>query len=349
MSEPGPPAPDRGAAIAGSLDEVEARILGARPTLTRDEVARRAGVPLETATRLWQLLGFARAGEEEVAFTDADVDALRLARELTELGVLGPERESALVRTWGRSFARLAEWQTGLLAAVAQEGGTDAGALPDLVAEVTGRVDRLQSYVWRRHLVAAAGRVLAADDPTSATGSASVCFVDIVGYTARSRTLEEVELVSWLETFESRTTELVVDAGGQVVKNLGDEVLLVLDDPRTAVEVASTLARMGADEDDDFPAVRAGVAHGEVVHRLGDVFGPTVNVAARLTSAARPGTVLVDRGVRDHLLDGDAQEHSSDGSGAHSQRSDLSFRLRRVPRVHAKGYSRLAAWVVRER
>ena len=65
--------------------------------------------------------------------------------------------------------------------------------------------------------------------------------------------------------------------------------------------IALELASRGADEDDPFPAVRAGIAHGAVVRRLGDVFGSTVNAASRLTSAARPGSVLVDAGVHEAL------------------------------------------------
>lgn len=48
---------------------------------------------------------------------------------------------------------------------------------------------------------------------------------------------------------------------------------------------------------DAFPAVRAGIAYGPVVNRLGDVYGSTVNVASRLTSVARPGSVVIDRGA----------------------------------------------------
>ena len=77
-------------------------------------------------------------------------------------------------------------------------------------------------------------------------------------------------------------------------------------------------------------ALRAGIAYGDVVGRLGDVYGPTVNIAARLTSVARPGTVLVDRGMHDVLSEG-----------------DTSAELRRVPRRSVKGYSRLEPFVLR--
>ena len=43
------------------------------------------------------------------------------------------------------------------------------------------------------------------------------------------------------------------------------------------------------------PQVRVGCAYGPVLARLGDVFGITVNRAARLTPLAHPGTVLIDR------------------------------------------------------
>jgi adenylate cyclase len=101
------------------------------------------------------------------------------------------------------------------------------------------------------------------------------------------------------------------------------------------VAVALELASRGADEDDPFPAVRAGIAHGAVVRRLGDVFGSTVNAASRLTSAARPGSVLVDAGVHE-ALDG-----KDDGEGP--------WRFRRARRIPAKGFTHLEAWRVRAR
>ncbi|GAA5140772.1 hypothetical protein GCM10023340_01450 [Nocardioides marinquilinus] len=281
--------------------------------------------------------------DDVVAFTPADVEALRHARALVVLGILGPDRQAALVRTWGRSFARLAEWQTGLLADVAadSDSGSDPGSgsandqaasgLAGLTDEVLPRVEALQTYVWRRHLAGAAARQLALGEHGGESAPLTVGFVDIVGYTSRSRTLDEAELVAWVERFEATVTGLLTEAGGQVIKNIGDEVLLTADDPTAVADVLLELVRRGADDDDPFPGVRAGLAHGEVVRRLGDVFGPTVNLAARLTSAARPGTVLVDRGVHDALRE---------------QRPD-DLVLRRVRRLSLKGFDRVEAWALR--
>ncbi len=142
----------------------------------------------------------------------------------------------------------------------------------------------------------------------------------------------------------------VVEAGGRIIKTIGDEVLFVTDSPAAAAEVALAAARARSRPADDFPQVRAGVAYGEVVSRLGDVLGPTVNLAARLTSVARPGTVLVDRGAHDALRSAEASRARRRREGAEAAYADGSgFRLRRIPRTSVKGYSRLEAWAVRRR
>ncbi|GIM64371.1 adenylate/guanylate cyclase domain-containing protein [Planomonospora venezuelensis] len=318
----------------------DARALGAlllseEPSLTRVEVAERAGVPLDLAVTLWHQLGFPHRTDDDVAFAESDVEALRLSAELVRIGILPPESQAALVRTWGRSYARLAEWQTTLLAGLAvDDSDPDAGpaGLTELVSEVLPRVEALQGYVWRRHLASAAEHLLEdASTLTTTESQLSVGFVDIVGYTTQSRSLDGPELVRWVDGFEQDTTTLVVDHGGQVIKTIGDEVLFTVADPAAAVEVALALTVRGADAEDPFPAVRAGIAHGSVVRRLGDVFGSTVNAASRLTSAARPGSVLVDAGVQEAL--------GSDEGDA--------WRFRRARRISAKGFTHLEAWRVR--
>lgn len=300
-------------ATADASRQVEAALLGGEPHLTRRQVADRVGVPLTLAEELWHRLGFPHHAEDDVAFTEADVEALSLARDLVMLGILDAESQAALVRTWGRSFARLAEWQTDLLARRALDSDEPDLRITELTAEVLPRLEVLQSYIWRRHLVSAANRMLT---PTLVPGgegttALAVGFVDIVGYTTQSRNLSEAELVAWVEGFEDTATTVVTDHAARVIKTIGDEILYVTDDPVAAVEVALTLTERGADPEDPFPQVRAGLAHGQVVARLGDVFGSTVNVAARLTSLARPGTVVVDEGLQ-HVLVGIATPEEDD-------------------------------------
>lgn len=306
-------------------------------------------MPLEVAEQLWRLLGFPHTAPDDVAFTPADVEALRSTKDLMELGILGTESQSALVRTWGRSFARLAEWETRILADLALRAGaepaTQLASLAVLAEQVLPRVDLLQGYIWRRHLASATSRLLAVESSASPALSLAVCFVDIVGYTSQSKAMAEAELVEWIERFEDTVSGFVTDGGGRIIKNIGDEVLFVADDASAAAEIALGLTALGADPDDPFPAVRAGISCGEVVSRLGDVFGPTVNIAARLTSIARPGAVLVDRGAYESLsgLEDDRSDSPESDPGT------SPYLFRRMRRTSVKGYSRLQSWVLHRR
>lgn len=348
------------------FDDIERALLGSKRTLTRVDVAAKADIPLELAEELWQRLGFPHVNDDELAFTKGDVVALELTRDLIALGILTPDSQAALVRTWGRSFARLAEWQVSLLAELALEADDPRARLGDLMDTVLPNVELLQSYIWKRHLAAAASRQLGATG--EGLGSATrlgVCFVDIVGYTGRSKNLSDHELVDWVEYFEDEMTRIVVDLGGRIIKTIGDEVLFVADDLVAVTEIALIVTERGTDGDDKFPEVRAGVAYGDVVSRLGDVYGPTVNIASRLTSLARPGAVLVDRGAYDYLSAALAEDQADPDTGqvpvvtklierAADELAELSpysevgdYRLRRMPRRAVKGYARLEPWVLR--
>ncbi len=325
--DPVDPAADPPVDLSHGLDAVEELILGEAPHLTRLQVTEQAGVSLDIARELWRLLGFPEQADDDVAFTEADVEALRYSHDLMKLGILSPERQAALVRTWGRSFARLAEWQTRLLTEVALENDDPVGQITSLTEEVLPRLETLQNYVWRQHLAKASRRMMTTDSIGSDVAHLAVGFVDIVGFTSRSKELTDMELVMWIEHFEAECSAAVNDHGGRVIKNIGDEVLFVADDAAQAAEVALLLTSRGSDDDDGFPAVRAGLAYGEVVARLGDVLGPTVNIASRLTSIARPGTVLVDDGAHEAL--GEA------------------YAFRRLRRTSVKGYERLQPWALR--
>lgn len=133
------------------------------------------------------------------------------------------------------------------------------------------------------------------------------------------------ELAEMVETFEGTVTGIVTEHHGQVIKTIGDEVLFTCDDPNEAAQVALTIIE-NHETDNSFPQVRAGMAHGPVLSRLGDVYGPVVNVASRLTSIARPSRIVVDRSLADALVD------------------DEEIRMRRMRRISVKGYEHLEPW-----
>jgi adenylate cyclase len=74
---------------------------------------------------------------------------------------------------------------------------------------------------------------------------------------------------------------------------MGDSVLFVNDDPVRAYDTAEGIIDV-IGRDSRMPDIRLGLASGAVVMRLGDVFGPPVNLAARLTAVARRNRVIID-------------------------------------------------------
>ena len=85
-----------------------------------------------------------------------------------------------------------------------------------------------------------------------------------------------------------------------VIKTVGDEVLFVAVEPLAGTAIALDLVDAMAEEP-MLPQVRVGVAFGQVLSRMGDVFGTTVNRASRLTAVAPSGRVLVDESLAARL------------------------------------------------
>jgi adenylate cyclase len=311
-------------------DALEELILGAPRRYTRQQVIEDAEIDLDTGRRLWRALGFAEAGDDEVLFTERDLDAVRLMSRLTDAGVLDPDVREAVARAMAQSLSRLAEWQVGMLIRVIEgQGGevTPQGSR-DIAAAVLPALEELQSYVWRRHLAAAVRRMVVTSGPSEpGTWPLVVGFADMVGFTHTTRRRSTAELSEMIERFGSTTTEVIADGHGRIVKTVGDEVLFVADDVADGAAIALALQdRVRAEP--ALPELRIGLAAGPVLVRYGDVYGEVVNIAARLTAHARPGSVLADRGVADALSD------------------DPRFALRPLRSVAVRGYRHLHPWVL---
>ncbi len=184
-------------------------------------------------------------------FTEGDIAALRAWDSLIADGEIRAEDEVSHVRAIGQTMSRLADWQVReMLTRIAEATGPDEPARAAGTAELTDTVlpivESLMSYTWRRHLVAAVGRILASPADELSTATTVIGFADMVGYTSTVRHTDISELAALLERFEENAAETVVSNHGRVVKSLGDEVLFVADTARDAAEIAVRLSRSGA-------------------------------------------------------------------------------------------------------
>lgn len=283
----------------GDLDP-EDQVLGERPHLRSREVAQGAGVSLRSARKFWRALGFPAVEEELDAFTEADVEALTRISDLVRGGVVDEVTALGLTRAVGRSVDRLASWQVQLLGEVMSEHAAagldeDEGDIGALAAELAEQFEPLLVYAWRRHLASALIRYRSEehDDPGTTTMLRVIGFADLVSFTRVVRRLSERELAALVQRFEATASDVVASHGGRIIKTVGDEVLFVAWPPAAAAGIGLDLvAEIGADP--LLPDVRVGLSSGQVLARMGDVFGTTVNRASRLTSIAAQGTVLAD-------------------------------------------------------
>lgn len=265
------------------------------------EIAAASGVSNDDARRLWRALGFPDAAEQ-AAFTSADVEALKLVNRTVAESGIDFETMLRLTRAIGHTVSRLADWQMATISTAFDEfSGTDLSSAEamavalDLVENQVPNFDRLLVYAWRRHLAAAIGRIdlLGLTDEDLHVPQATVGFADLVSFTALSNELDEHEIGEMVESFETRCSDVIADHNGRVIKTLGDSVLFLESDPVQAIDIAlDIIAVIGGDE--RLPDVRLGLATGPVIMRMGDVYGPPVNLAARFTAVARRNRVIID-------------------------------------------------------
>ncbi len=315
--------PDRAPATPG----IEDLLLGGPRTLTLAEVAARAGIEPQEVRRFWHTLGLPQPEPDDVAFTELDADATARLAALRTVHGLDERTVLSVVRALGHTSDRLALWQVealveGMAGRYALDDTSARLLVLDRLADLAPLLEAQLVHAYRRQLAAIAGRYAgefgtahAGADPSGLPLPRAVGFADMVAFTRRTAGLGATDLSDFIERFESAVRDVVADHGGRVAKTIGDAVLFVADDVRTGARIALGLARAldTGPEVDGGPGdvgevagvgpVRVGFVWGRVLSRFGDVFGPSVNLAARLTDVAEPGSVLTDGATAQLLAD----------------------------------------------
>lgn len=292
-----------------SREDLSRLILGGDLTLTSAEVVEQGGLSLEDGQRLWRALGFPDTGGG-VAYGDADVAAIATVAMAIDTGVLDEATVFRMTRALGHTMSRLADWQVSTLVEQIEhdvQGGKSDNRLEaavELAKNATSGFEQLMIYSWRRHLAAAAARIeaLGAADAELLSTIMTVGFADLSRFTSLSNGLDDSSLGALVENFETRCADIVTAHGGRVIKTLGDAVLFVCADPAEGTRMSLDIVKqIGLRE--ELPDIRVGLATGSVISRLGDVFGPPVNLAARLSHVARSNRLLVDSATASTLGD----------------------------------------------
>jgi len=258
-----------------------------------EDLAARTGLHPDEVKKLWLALGFPEPVPGEKAFREGDLEAVRT---LLSDGTTITEYMLHETRAISSSLVRIAEvfvdemWDQHF-----KVGQTQAEAIGEMSGAIDlQRIEGLLIGLLRRQIVAAIYRRMALHDREMREGlpSLAIGFADIAGYSALSQALEPKDLTDLVVGFEKETHDLIAQMNGRVVKTIGDEVMFLFEDARTAAVFALRLSSVAG-----LPALRIGLGSGPVLTRQGDCFGPTVNLTSRVVGVAAAGEIVVESGM----------------------------------------------------
>jgi adenylate cyclase len=287
------------------------RVIGGRARYTTAEVSRLSGVEEDFLVSVSRAMGLPIPSEDEAIYTDSDLEVVKMTNVARAVGISDAELLDML-RALGRGLSQAAETMRALPLRIVLEPGMSEPALAQryasTVSELAPLVAPLVSGLLNLHL-----RQMAQSEAINAVersggrlpGSReiAVCFADLVGFTRLGEEVPAEELGQLAVRLEALTSA-VVEPPVRLVKTIGDAVMLASIEPEPLLETGLSLLDAADAEGAEFPQLRAGVAVGPALSRAGDWFGRPVNLASRITSIARPGSLLAEREVRESARDG---------------------------------------------
>jgi adenylate cyclase len=286
------------------------RALGDDGTLvSARQVSEESGIELELLQRMLRAVGLPRVDDPEAAvLLKSDVQTFANAQKFLEVGI-APDQIVLVMQVLAEGLTRAAEvMRYAALAAVLKPGATEldtAKASEALILQVAPMLGPLIQDTLRLQLIhtmeteAVTTTERAEGLPLPGARLVTIAFADLVGFTRLGEAVPPEDL----EKLAHRLADLARDVAVppvRYIKSIGDEVMLVSSDPAAMLDAVLDLLD-ATEEDPDFPRLRVGLATGMAVSRAGDWFGSPVNLASRVTGAARPGAILVAESTHDAI------------------------------------------------
>jgi adenylate cyclase len=278
-----------------------------------EDAAQAVGLAPEVVRRLWSALGL---GDQPEVY-DEDIEALGRLRIALDAGL--PETAlTQIVRVFADAAGRIAEAESRLFHYYVHERfraqgltgaqlttATETVAAP-LIELIEPTLLYFHSKAWERaqrddllvHLTEDA------TTPGDVPGEieATILFVDLSGFTPLTEVMGDPAAASLVERFSHLVRAAAGRHHGTVVKQIGDEFMLVFTHPTSAVSCGLTI-EAAVSAEPQFPAVRQGAHTGRVLYREGDYIGATVNVAARVAAEADRHQLLITPTLRAQATD----------------------------------------------
>ena len=290
------------------------------PTISFEDAADEVGLEPALLERIWSTVGFAPRRPDQL--TEDDLRALRYIAAVLAAG-FPLVAFIQLIRVYGQALSRIADAETRLFHIYVHEplmrqgvpGLQMAEEMEMLAGDLLPFASPLMDYLHQRFLREfverdVVGHMESDLDESTDLGRVrvTIAFADLAGWTRFTEEVGEEEALDVVESFIDAVTETLPE-GARVIKTIGDQVMIVGQDPAELTDWAVGFQRLW----DERPTPRIGVHTGVTLYRDGDYFGRDVNLAARVVARARGGEVLVTDAVTSQVADSDHLEFEDIG------------------------------------
>jgi len=271
------------------------------------EVSAITGVEEEFLVRARSAMGLPIPEPDDPVYTPAEVESSRMIKVARSAGI-DDEEVLELLRILGRGLGQAAESLRALPLKLVLEPGISETELAQQYALAAERlyplVNPLVANILALHLRhATQSTVVSAMERQGGllpgSREVAICFADLVGFTRLGEEVPPDELGRLAMRLEALASD-VAEVPVRLVKTIGDAAMLACAEPEPLLAAGLALIEAADAEGEYFPQLRAGAAWGPALLRAGDWFGRPVNLASRITSIARPGSLLSESSLRDH-------------------------------------------------
>jgi adenylate cyclase len=307
---------NKGALSLGFLD-APVMALPERLDRSYEQLAAEREVPMSFVQAVHQSLGFAppepgdRAGED-------DATMLEMAGLFRGAGV-GDDATLRLLAVYADSLRRVAKAEADYYEANIERRlrakGLDERQLIELGTQLGERVSgllervllmvyrRRREHVWTEHAINHVEQALESSGLQQRVQQPpAICFVDLTGYTRLTEERGDEAAAQVAGRLVALVNDISRRRGGRPVRWLGDGGMFYFREPGTAVVAGLDLVERGPAA--DLPPAHVGIHTGPVISQDGDVYGRTVNLAARIASYAQAGQVVVSQETAQRSGDG---------------------------------------------
>jgi adenylate cyclase len=302
----------RRSTAAGSIVYLPAdRVIVGSERYTAAEIAAMSDVDEDFLIAARRAMGLPIPEQDEAVYTAAELESARMIHVARDAGITD-EDVLDLLRVLGRGLSQIAETLRTLPLKLVLEAGISEPELANRYAHAAEAlyplVNPLVESVLTLHLKhATQSTVVSALERSGGqlpgSREVSICFADLVGFTRLGEEVAPDELGRLAVRLEALAGD-VAEPPVRLVKTIGDAAMLASPEPEPLLGAALSLIDAADAEGEEFPQLRAGAAIGQALPRAGDWFGRPVNLASRITSVARPGSLLVERDLRESVAEG---------------------------------------------